>query len=358
MENTDIQINQTHFEKVFSIDWFKDNFRINHDNNEKYIKEVKFGPNICIGYIDFKELYQDYKTSAYANFEDIYGVELRDIFKFNLTLILKNIQNHFPHISSQILYDSPCANELIINKNLNLLTRDLYVRYTYNSQHYDCGFDLVKTISRYDVETESNVEIYDNNFDFKYPSSLVNLDYYDYFDVDAFDLNNYYSNCIYNIMIIMCAIQNDEFKLAEIIFTNDNIHNPNFERDLELFEKIIVAHKTKSVDFFEFYESFSPVDPETGKKMTFNKFIKYIETKIMNGNKINLNDKNISVDDFSKIIMLLDSEVSEQISDYRSIYVRSLNMVNSALSLIINLMKKINKTKKNVPEYIEKCILN
>lgn len=337
--------------QYFNSNWFGNNFRVGVDDQD-YIFSIKFGNNFDISYIDFVEL-NEFENSI--NFFNTYGVKIEDVFKFDFYVITRRIAELYPQVKFKIAYDVPSYNEIVIEKNIKSFPRHVYLRIETKEDSYDCGFDLIEP--QFDSDGKK-INHHDEKFNFKYPSSLINMDYYNYFDIETDSLKEFFSECIYDIMVMACSIQNDEYKLAEIIFIKSNIDDKNLENKLQLFKKIINMMKIGYVDFYEVvYHCINPVNPETGKKLTEKKLIEFIETTIFNGDKLTFYDnKNITIDDFKLILMSLPLDMSAFIIDYRNTYLKCADMVIKACVEIIKLTKRINKKKRYIPQYVKTCI--
>jgi len=320
-------------EQKYNPDVFLNNFIV--ENQDKCTGMVSYGNDLVFKYIDFKKINQD----------DC-GVSFQDIFKFNMECIITQLSEYFPKILIFINYDEPNRNETLIKDWEKTIKHDTYIRFEYDGEYFDCGFDFIKK------------DIIINNY--RYISSQVNLDYYKYFDEDCDSLNIFMSDCIRKLLTIICAISNDEFKLAEIMFADTNRELENLQVQIGKFRKIIYGKKEGKMDFNEYYGYICPIDEETGEDMCKDQFIQYIESNVFEGKKIKfINNQFLSWDDFELIVIKLNSNISlNNIDTHKIVYIQATNTLMSALKTIIELIKQINKTKKYIPQYIDNFLSN
>ena len=319
---------------------------------EKYIDKIFFGNELEFSYIKLKN-----------NFDDKM-ISIRDIFKFNMKSIIIQINKYFPEININIDFNVPNRNEFIIKKYDETFKYDVYVSIS-NSQNafYDCGYDFVnnKNIDNNKYQNFSYnkeyLKIFDNDDNYidnyKYISSIINLDYYNYF-VENNDYKSFLSESIYRLLILLCAINSDEYKLAEIMFIKNNLELKNLSVKVQKFKKIINGEKNEFIDFYEFYEIISPINPETDKDMDFIEFKKYVEDKIMD--KIILCDNNIPWKQFELILIRLDSDISKNIDPWKILYIDAVSTLKESLRTINMIINEMNKKKKYIPQYLKEFL--
>ena len=309
-----------------------DKFEVFEQN--ECIEKLIYGTELEFKYINFKKI--DFDESNFT---------CMDIFKFNIGLVITQLTKHFPQILIKINYGVANRNEMLIKDYEKTIKHDIYIEFEKDGKYFDCGFDFVK--KTFCIKN------------YKYISSLVNLDYYKYFDEDTDNLGNFMNEIIYKILIILCSLDEDEYKLAEIIFSNSNRELENLQEQVEIFKKVINGKKEGKINLIDFYEQIIPIDQETGEDLSLEQFVKLIETNILEEKKIKLIDnKYLSWDDFEWIIMKLDSNISLRVDKYKMVYVQGTNTLLSALKTIIDLIKQINKTKKYIPQYIDNFLSN
>jgi hypothetical protein len=314
---------------TFDINKIINNFEI--FNNIKNTKKIYFGKNYEFSYFDLN------------NFAvDLNGLTNKDIFKFNMYLITSQIKPLFDQVQIQINYDSPCRNETL-NKELEYcFTHDIYIQINKSNKYFDCAFDFVP-------------KTFDINND-KYISSIVNLDYYKYFEEDIDSYDTFIENVVLRLLIILCSVNSDEYTLGEILFVKSNLNSKTFKKDSEIFRKIIYSKKENKFNLYEWFEEILPTDLESGEDLTYDEFIKNIKSEV--GKIIFESDQTITYDLFEKIIIEINSNYSKKISYYKNIYRKAINTLFLSLKTINELIIEFNKTKKNIPQYINTFLLN
>lgn len=334
-------MNQTNF----SIEWFCDNFHL--DNQEEFTSTINYGDEVVFKYIDLDKL-------DLASCNDLYGVKVQDIFKFNIALIIAKALEYFPQLSSAMHFDMPNYNELSIKQCEHALTHNVYVRFGYNNSYYDCGYDIIET-KLFDDEGNS---IYGEQEQYKLLSSQHNLDDHKPYDLECGVYKSYVESCVYDLLIALSCATNDECELAKIIFMDEVKNEQNFKQQIQLFNKMILAYKTERFDFDDFYDYVMPTNPKTGDDMTKKQFIKYIEKEVIKSQLKFVDIKYIGINDFEDLIMEINLDVSPSIKSYRKIYTKAFRIIIKSLKIINGLVKKINKTKKYTPQYIRSLIAN
>jgi hypothetical protein len=307
------------------------------ENLENYVKTISFGNELEFKYIDF----QNYNIDFQSNNIDKINIE---IFKFNMALIIGQLNIYFNNVTIKITFDEPNRNEFLIKDYDKTIKHDVYVSLYKSNEYFDCGFDY--------IEKSLNIDNYRNI------SSLINLDYYKYFDEECDNYNIFIEEIIFRLLIILCSLNSDEYKLAEILFIKTNNHLDNLQEQVDKFKKIIYGKKEGNIDLMNFYEVLLPVDIETGDDMNYKEFIKYIESKIKFKLDFLDNNKIINWSIFELILMNLDSDISIRIDNYKMVYIQATNTLFEALKTINDLIKQINKTKKYNPQYIEEFLIN
>jgi len=298
------------------------------------LKKITYGDNLEFNYYDFKNINLSNQP-----------IISQQLFNYNIFLIVDVLTKYFKQININLRYDFPNRNEFILKEYDMTLRNNIYVEFNFGGKYFECGFDF--------VQKTHNINEY------KYLSSIVNLDYYKYFDEDFDNVNVFMDECIYRMLVILCSLNNDEFKLAEILFIRSNANLPNLKIQLEIYNKIIYGKKNKFVNLYDFYDEIMPINIETGSDMCYGEFINYIQNNIFDGQKINICENNLlSWDDFELIILNLDKNISLNISCYKKVYTQSINTLILALKTINDLIQQINKTKKDIPQYIQELMSN
>lgn len=310
-------------------------------DNESNIKTIFFGKNYEFKYIDLKN------STIILNHDESSYYSKKNIFKFNLLIIIDYLKNYFEQIDIKIFFDHPSRNEQLIKKEGEGFKHNIYIQINKFEKYFDCGIDLIERNTFLSDE-------YDSGY-YKYISSIVNLDYYKYFQEDTDNYDDFIKDIIYRLLIILCSINKDEFTLAIILFScsefKSNLESSNIKRDCEIFRKVIYAKRDNKINLKDWFEEIIPLDPDDGKELEWDNFVKYIKTIVYKFNFIDEN-YNISYDTFEKIILKINSELSIKIDYYKMIYQKTVNLVIESLKLIMDLIESSNKTKKYIPQYI------
>jgi hypothetical protein len=315
-------------ENTFNPNIFLKNFE--GENFDNCIEIINYGKDLEFKYINFQNI-----NMTKSQFTP------DDIFKLNMFLIISKLSDYFNKTNIKLGYNASNKNELILKETNFSLKHDVYISFIKDEKYFECGFDFIK--KKVYIDEYKNI------------SSLVNLDYYKYFDEDIDNICTFMEECIYKLLIILCSLNNDEYKLAEILFIKSNRNLLDLKDQIEIFRKIINGKKNNFIDFTEFYEEIFPINPDTGLDMEYDEFINYIE----DNNKIKLNFNNnilLSWNDFEFIILCLDKNISKIVLNYKKVYNQAINTLLLALKTIIELIQQINKTKKYIPQYISQLL--
>ncbi len=319
-------------EQAYLPETFLNNFLA--ENHEDCIESIKYGKDMVFTFINYQKL--DLTKSS---------IPVQHIFNFNLSLVTRQLAEYFPSINIKIGYGIPCRNETLTKDFDKTIKNDVYICFNKDTKYFDCGFDFVK---------KTFVIGYYKNI-----CSKVGLDYYKYFDEDYDNVQDFISKIISKLLVILCSIEKNKFKLSEILFIESNINIPNLQEQLERFRKIIYGKQLGKIEFEDFYLQVIPINPETGDDFTQKEFIKFIEQTIYDGEKLKLiENKYLAWDDFEWIIMKLNSDVSVRADKFKMVYIEANNALNLASDKIIELIEQINDTKKNIPQYLECFLLN
>lgn len=317
---------------------------VNYFDIEKITKQLcEFELDECVGTIYYgKEL--EFK---FINFQEIdlsiYQLDPIDIFKFNIHTIVEKLKNYFEDIEIKLNFDIPNRNESILKKYDNTFKHDIYISMSQTNKYFDCAFDFINRNTT--ISTYKNI------------CSLVNLDYYKYFDESLDKFDKFIEECIYRMLLLGFTITDDEYKFAEILYVgthSNGIQPKTLDIRLGIFRKFMNGKKMNEYNFYEFYQEIMPINPKTGKDLDYNKFIKYIEENIFNNEKqLIIHNNMINMDDFESILLELNSDVSNIVKTYKSLYKLSNIMLITSLKKILELSRQINKTKKYTTQYIK-----
>ena len=184
------------------------------ENFDDCMGTINYGTDLQFNYINFQNI--DLTNSQ---------ITPQKIFNLNIFLVISKLSDYFKETNINLAYDKSNRNELILKNSIHDINHDIYISFNQDKKYFECGFDFVKKTCNID--------------EYKYISSVVNLDYYKYFDEDFDKIDVFMEDCIKRLLIIMCSLNNDEFKLAEILFISANRNLSNLQEHLEIFKKII-----------------------------------------------------------------------------------------------------------------------
>lgn len=285
------------------------------------------------------------------NLMDTKGIErenLRniDIHKYNYNQISPQIVNYFPDIKINIFENSPCVNECV-NFNINTSYKyGIYYVLTKEDKSFEYGFDFFS----------SNVENQEN----KYEHSKILLDNYEYFyseDITSNeDIKYYLEQSLFKLLVAICSIRNDEYKLAEILFakTNkDKMIPKQLAKELGYFVRIINWKKIDCIDIEDLNDDLELVNNETEEKISLKEF-KFIIKTISDKNEIEFDNKqkNINFEIFELFLLNNINLNSRTLQFYKKSYQLSMSMLMESLKLIIQLTNEMNMRKKFFSRYI------
>lgn len=312
--------------------------------NEKLsiIDEIICGRELKFQYINGDKLFELLKTKGF----DEINLHYIDILKYNYNLILTQIANFYPDIKINKFENSPCANECT-NFNIDSTYKyGIYLVLTKEDKSYEYGFDFFSS----SVENQEN----------KYEHSKILLDNYEYFYSEDIcsndDILHYLDETLFKLMVSICSIKDDEYKLAEILFakTNkDKMEPKQLAKELGYFLKIINLKKENAINLEDLFDDLQLVNDETEKKISFSGFIKIIGS-ICENNKIKFdnNQKDINFEIFELFLLNNNNISSRVLMFYKSSYQKSSTLLMQSLKLIIQLTNEINMRKKFFSRYI------
>lgn len=255
------------------------------------------------------------------------------IFKHNLFLITESLKKYYPELTIGITFDCPTNCELILcesNEFSNCTNVNINIGFL-NKQYY-CGFNYFDSIPQTEL------------FDASHVDSMVQMDYYKYY-VHGEQYDTWLKTCVMRLLVICCSIKNDEYELAEIMLENASIS------EMEKFRKIMKGKKLTVFNIGNWYKEIIPIDLSDGHELSFDEFIDVSNDLL--GEPIEFVGKNIiQFAVWEKLLMKLDDNYSPVIGYYKTIYLKAMDMLMTALRTIIELVVEINKSKKYIPQYI------
>lgn len=268
-----------------------------------------------------------------------------DIFKINFYVIVAQLRKYFINSMIRMEIDYDCASridEMILGEDAYVKLNAL-VTFEKNNRKYECGFDYIT-----DDLIEESRKI----------KNLMHMDYYDYYFDDSNNFKIFMEKSILKILIVICSITNDEYKLAKITFINNFKNDADFEDDYKIFNKIINGKKNGHFNLAGWFEYLKIVDRETNKEMSLNKFKEICEECLI-ARKIRMNVELEDIIEFSmfeNILAVLDISLSDKIYNYRLVYCKAVELLILSLKDIVNLTNEINKKVNYIPQYLNNFI--
>jgi hypothetical protein len=278
------------------------------------------------------------------------GLTYLSILKYNFDKIINQLVEYFPDIKINKFYNSPCMTECKIKREEFTYKYDIYIVMTKNDKIYEYGFDFFFNLS----------DIPEN----KYSHSKTLLDDYQYFineDIETNDdIKRYLNENLFKILIAICALKDDEYQLAEIMFVKSNQENKTQKqilKELGYFLRVINWKKSNDIDLEDLFDSLMLEDNETKEQINKKQFLKIIN-EICTDKKIifSSKQKNINHEIFEMLLMNINSHNSQMLQQYRDIYLKAMSMLMNSLKIIIELVKEINMKKTFTPDYINNFI--
>ena len=307
------------------------------------INEIICGNELKFNYINGDRFFELIESKGI----EIKNLEYLDILKYNYNLIFAQIENYFPDIKINKFVNSPCVNECANFNINNAYIYEIYLVITKEDKIFEYGFDFFSSS--------------DENQENKYEHSKILLDNYEYFyseDIGSNeDIEYYLDNTLFKLLIVICSILDNEYKLAEILFvkTNKDKMTPKLlKKILGYFTRVIGWNKSNEINLEDLCDNLMIVNNETKKDINlkeFKKIIKSICEKFM----IEFDTKQtlINFNIFGKIILHIDSKYYSHILEfYKDIYQHVNEMIPKSLKLIIQLVNEMNMRKKFFSRYI------
>lgn len=315
---------------------------ITEQEKSSIMDEIICGKELKFNYINGDKLIKLLDSKNIPKNDIIY----LDILKYNYNHIFLQIANYFPNIEVNKFYDSPCVNECA-NFHIDTVYRyGLYLILKKKDKIFEYGFDFFSSI----FENQEN----------KYEHSKTLLDHYEYFYSDDIksneDIKKYLDETVFKLIISIYTIYDDEYKLAEILFTRiykDKMETKLFIKELGYFTRIIEWKKSNEINLDELFDSLQLVDNKTEKEITLNSFKKIIKTLCDKWDiKFDIGQKFINFRIFEVFLLNNFDLSSRTLIFYKKSYQQSMDILMQSLKLIIQLTNEMNMRKKFFSKYI------
>lgn len=314
------------------------------------MNEIICGKKLKFQYINSDKLFKLINTKN-SNMIDTFDLTHMNILQYNLDIIITQISTYFPDVKINKFANSPCATECKIKQEEFTYKYDLYVMITKNDKIYEYAYDFFSNL----------LDIPEN----KFSHSKTLLDDYQYFaseDIQSNeDIERYLNENLFKLLTAICALRNDEYQLAEIMFIKSNQENKTQKqilKELGYFMRVINWKKSNEIDLEDFSDECMFTDKETKETITFKKFMKTVNL-ICNKNDIKFDVKNkiCNFEIFEEIILNINEYFeSNAMSQYKLVYKKAMRILIDSLKIIIMLVKEINLKKTFTPDYINNLI--
>lgn len=324
-------------------------FDINLNQYEKDITdEIVCGKKLKFHYMNYDKLIKllDSNNILRENLTPM------DLLKYNFDKIFTELIGYFPDIKINKFINSPCMSECKIKKEKYTYKYDMYLILTKNDKIYEYGFDFILELD--DIPPN------------KYSHSKTLLDNYEYFvkeDIQTNeDIKHYLNDTLFRLLTAICALKDDEYQLAEIMFVKSNQENKSTKqilKDLGYFLRIMDWKKSDSIVIEDLFDELMFTDIKTNETINFKKFTKTLNI-ICEKNEVKYNQKHkiITFDVFEEMILNINEYYESSVmSQYKLVYKKAMNMLMDSLKIIINLVKEINMKKTFTPDYINNLIM-
>ena len=338
---------------------------------EKYLDIISYGKDLDFKFIDISEIAK-FKSKSKSKSKS--KLDFDKLFKFNFAIITTQLKQAFPEILFDIKFEAPSRRECEIKQYEHTVKSNVYIGISKNTNTYECGFDLVighpvKNNKVLNLNEAPENLVYNTISNEKYNTSKTFLDYYEYFiltgeEEDSF--KDFMSECVFGILKVVCALNDDEYTLAEIMYMKsvkeqNNSNQKIIKKNFQIFKKIIGIKKENKINFKDIFDEFLFNNPSTGENYEYDEFVEFLSGKI---NEFKFIDDSkemsnyIDYDTFVLIILSLDSSNSIKLDLYKLFFAKATELLMKSLKMIVEMMKSINQTKKYIPVYIENFISN
>lgn len=322
---------------------------ITEQEQKSITDEIICGKKLKFQYLNSDKLFKLIEEKK-INKENSINLCHMDIFQYNLNKIITQFLEYFPDVKINKFVNSPCATECKIKQEEFTYKYDLYTVMTKNDKIYEYAYDFFPNLST----------VPEN----KYSHSKTLLDDYQYYISDDInsneDVERYLNESLFKLLTSICALNNDEYQLAEIMFVKSNKENKTQKqilKELGYFLRIINWKKSNEIDLEDLFDSLMLEDNETKEQINKKQFLKIIN-EICTDKKIifSSKQKSINYEIFEILLMNIYTHNSQMLQQYRDIYLKAISILINSLKIIIELIKEINIKKTFTPDYINNLI--
>lgn len=320
-------------------------------NNKTKIKEVSQLKNIC-KYLNASKLNTFQICFGNNILIDLFELDLvmlkkisirpETIFKINLLIIKLKLLKYCNGSKFELSFEEPSTIERNIHKIQNHYKHDAIIQIYSNTKFCEVGLEYNEKKSHCNTRQINN----DNSRNI---NSKMFLDLYCVYNESNDNYEEFMKKLIYDLIVIICTVNKDEYFLAKILFLKEQKLNL---RDEEFFDMIINWKKTNKIDLQEFHDLISPKDDE-GNDYSLDEYMEHLEEL-----QIKVDNYICDYNNFVKLIINESNACSERIIELRKIQSNVADKLFCATKEIINLMEKVNEKKGLIIPYTEEIIKN
>lgn len=312
-------------------------------------EEIICGKRLKFNYINgdkFFSLIKNKNTGIQNKFTHM------DILRYNFNQIISQLVNYFPEIKIIKFDNTSCVTECKIKQEQYAYKYDIYLVLNKDDKIYEYGFDFFTSLS----------DMPENKF--THSKTLLD-DYIFYLSEDISsntDIKYHLNEVLFKLLTTICAIQDDEYQLAEILYVKSNQENKTYKqiiKDLSYFLRIINWKKEDKIDLEDLYDECMFIDKKINKSISYEKFKETLSKICCKNNvKYNIDNKIIYFELFEEIILNISEHYQSSIIDnYKIVYKKAIKLLMESLKIIISMVKEINRKKTFTPEYINNLIM-
>jgi len=252
---------------------------------------------------------------------------------FRTSIIIKTFFEETSTRQREIIKEHYCYNHDVILKIYN------------EEKQFELGYEY--------NETEHSKTIKINNDNTRDLNSNMFLDSYNIYNESSDNYQKFMEKKIFNILIIACALTDDEYKLAKIFYLSDNENITEDEE--EIFDKILGWKKQENqINFEDFHNSIVPRNDETQEDYSYEGFIEYLE----NNHDIKIKNNKCDFETIQEIINLEGEDCSIKIPYYRKITSKVLNKLVLATKKIIEIKNENYKKMNTIGKFVKSMVEN
>ena len=324
--------------------WFKKNTKLHKRADLKMLNEYIIKHIIKTKKINISNDYMfEFIDKQFDN------IRPENIFKLNWLHICKKLDSYFPQIKIKCMFEKASDVDKEIQKGNAVFRHDVYICICnpLNNKKYDCALEYFEKNSHTKRSIDTDKELYTQQV----------VDEYIVYEEKSYDLDTYFLNTIHKIMLLICASLNDKYTLAKINFFKKFKSNPKELKALtNNFNTILKYKKDNIFNFSIFYENLQPLNPDTEEEFEFDEFIDFLKNYDI---YVNLDKKgNAKYNIFARIILKLDSNISDYLTSYKDIYSETMDIIMDSSDQIIEYINKSNTKKENLPEFLDMFLRN